>query len=151
MVREKPNSSLSEVRNEALLWEMEDNRSHSIKGVKNYMVQSEPLKVQSSFTKSRKNPPSGLDEVQRVVAHQGEQLAELGKAMTALSAAAGKLCKHVQLTSPEPKVKSQSAFTHDAQPICFKCRGAGHIARKCPQVKPLPSDSAPVSPGVQEN
>lgn len=155
MVRERPDSSLLDVRNEALLWEMEDNRSHSAKGVRNNMVQSGAFETQCSLTKTtpRNDPPSALDEVQRAVVHQAEQLAELGKALTALSTAVGELCKRANLTSPEPKqrVRPQPAFTHDGQPICFKCQGVGHIARRCPQSKVVHTDAASASPGGQGN
>lgn len=139
MVIKNMHSSLLEVRNKALLWEMEDNLSHSAKGVRSYMVQSEAVETQCLVTKTNphNDPTSALDEVQWTAAHQGEQLAELGKALTALSTAVAELCKLVQLTSPEPrpKVRSQHAFTHGGQPICFKCRGVGHISQKCLQVK----------------
>lgn len=38
-------------------------------------------------------------------------------------------------------------FTDDGRPICFKCKGVGHIAKECSQRKPVnPSEAASVSP-----
>ncbi|KAI3367436.1 hypothetical protein L3Q82_026298, partial [Scortum barcoo] len=77
IVRDKPESSLLDVRNEALLWEMEDSRFHRPRTVKNSQLKSDISETQCSAIKTDSGQHAILDDVQRAVAHQEKQLAEL--------------------------------------------------------------------------
>ncbi len=103
MVREKPDC-LPEVRNEALLWEMEDSRSHRCKAVKHNQVQFEAVEAQCSVTTTDYDQYAALGDVQRAVAHQEKQLAELVKTLAELSTTVKEMCKSsTQQTFQEPK------------------------------------------------
>lgn len=153
VVRDKPESSLLDVRNEALMWEMEDSRSHRPRVVRSNQVESEVLANQCSAIQTNDDRCTVLDDVQRAVALQEKQLAELGKTLAQLVSTVSELSRRgTQPTFPEPnpRTRSQPKFTPDGQPICFKCRGVGHIARKCTQAKRGP-EFGPVSSVAQEN
>ena len=101
IVRDRPGSCLLDVRDVALRWDMEDSRSHGSKAVKSSHVKSEvhqarlypqapaPTKellthsevseTQSSAIKTNNVQCTVLDDVQKTVAHQEKQLAELVK------------------------------------------------------------------------
>ena len=138
MVRDKPDSSLLDVRSEALLWEMEDSRSHRPRLVKSNQVKSEVSEIQCSTATTNNHQCSVLDDVQRAVTHQEKQLIELSKTLDELACAVSELSKrntpHTFLES-KPRARPQPKFTPDGHPVCFKCKGVGHIARRCPQVK----------------
>lgn len=154
MVRDKPDSSLLDVRNEAFLWEMEESRSHRPRVVKSSQVKSELSETQCSAIEANHSQSAVLSDVQRAVAHQEKQLAELGKSLAELASALTELSRRTPQQSfkePMSRARPQPRFTPDGQPICFRCGGVGHIARKCLQVRRSPNDTAPVSSVVQEN
>lgn len=154
IVRDKPESSLLDVRNEALLWEMEDSRSHRPKTVKNSQLKSDVSEIQCSVLRTDSSQQAVLDDVQRAVAHQEKQLAELGKSLAELASAVSELSNRGSqqlFQEPKPRPRFQPKFTPDGQPICFKCRGVGHIARKCPQAKGSQGPVTHDTQVVQEN
>ena len=121
---------------------MEDSRSHESKVVKCSHVKSEVSEMQSSAIKTNNVQCTVLDDVQKTVARQEKQLAESAKTLAELTSAVSELSRRsTQPTYREPQhqARSQPTFTPDGQPICFKCGGVGHIARKCPQARRGPS------------
>lgn len=63
MVRDKPDSSLLDVRNEAFLWEMEENRSHRTRVVKSSQVKYEVSETQCSAVETDHGQSSVLSDV----------------------------------------------------------------------------------------
>lgn len=153
MVREQPACGLLDVRREALLWEMEENRSQRSRVVKSSQVKSEISEAQCSAVETNHDQFNALGDVQRAITHQGKQLADLSSVLADLASAVSELSRRTAQSpfqEPKPRPRLQPQFTPDGQPICFKCRGVGHIAKKCPQVKRGQND-APSSSVVQEN
>lgn len=152
-VRDKPDSSLLGVRNEALLREMEDSRSHRPRAVKRSQVNSEVSETQCSTIKANNDQGTMLDDVQRAIANQEKQLTELGKTLAKLACTVSELSKRTTqpaFQEPKPRARTQPKFTPDDQPICFKCRGTGHIARNCPQAKRGQNYTTPGPSAVEE-
>lgn len=105
---------------------MEDGRSHYSRVVRSNLVSSEVSVTQCSTRSSNDNEATVLDTVQKAVAQQEKQLADLTKTLADLACAVGELSKRNSTpTSQEPRPRPQ--------PICFKCRGVGHIT-ECIQV-----------------
>ncbi|KAG7460544.1 hypothetical protein JOB18_018344 [Solea senegalensis] len=161
MVRDQPDCSLLDVRREALLWEMEESRPHRPRVVKSSQVKSEVSEFsesQFSATETNTGQSTALGDVQRAVAQQGKQLVELGKTLADLASAVTELSRRTtEMAFHEPKPRArpqprvQPRFTPDGQPICFKCRGVGHIAKKCLQAKRGHDETTPGPYVVQEN
>lgn len=67
-----------------------------------------------------------LQEVVKVVAHQGKAIGDLTDAVRGLM---------TQRSNPgfekPQKPKFKPRYTQDGQPICMRCEGVGHIARQC--------------------
>lgn len=63
IVRDKPDSSLLDVRNKAFLWEMEENRSHRTSVVKSSQVKSEVSETQCSAVETDHGQSSALSYV----------------------------------------------------------------------------------------
>ncbi|XP_026104542.1 uncharacterized protein LOC113076090 [Carassius auratus] len=117
LVRDKPQSTLVEVRDEALMWSLEDT---------NCIVSSETTEAQCAAMVMPVASSVTLDDVLKVVAEQGKAIGELTQAVQRLT---------LHCPKPEslnrPKSTMQPRFYDDGQPICFKCNGVGHIARNC--------------------
>lgn len=154
MVRDRPGSCLLDVRDEALRWDMEDSRSHKPRVVKSSHVKSEVSETQNSAIRTNDVQCTVLDGVQKTVAHQEKQLAELAKTLAQLTSVVSELSRRsTQPTYREPQhqARAQPKFTPDGQPICFKCEGVGHIARKCPHARRGQSGMTPDLSVAQEN
>ena len=133
---------------------MEDSRFHCPRAVKSNQVKSEVSETQCCPVTTDKGQGTVLDDVQRAVAQQEKQLAELSKTISELAGAVSELSKRSaqqMFPGPRPRARSQPEFTPDGQPICLKCRGVGHIARRCPQAKRGQDSSTPGPSVVQEN
>lgn len=116
MVRDQPDSSLLDVRREALLWEMEETRSHRPRVVKSNQVKSEVSESQLSAAETNNGQSTALDDVQKAVAQQGKQLVELGKTLADLASAVTELSKRTtQMTFQEHKLRAtlRPRFTPD--------------------------------------
>ncbi|KAL6467298.1 hypothetical protein MHYP_G00251020 [Metynnis hypsauchen] len=72
-------------------------------------------------------PMVTLDDVLRIVTEQGKAISELTYAVKELTLTKAKTEHAIHRQETKPK------FSEDGQPICFKCNGVGHIARKCAQ------------------
>ncbi len=139
LVRDKPQSTLIEVRDEALLWSFEDPKFRASKVALNRNVNTEATEAQCAAMVMPATSSVMLDEVLKVVAEQGKAIGELTQAVQKLT---------LHCTQPESvnriRSKMQPRFTDDGQPICFKCNGVGHIAKNCvrkskPAVEDVPS------------
>ncbi len=147
-VREKPESSMVEVREEAYLWGWEE-QSGRIRTPKSRSgtCGSFSESAQCAEMKAMGHNSVTLSQVMDVVTEQGRQILELTQAVKGL-------------LTPQQGVgglranntRAQLRFTEDGQPICLKCQEPGHIARNCPQKRsskkpaPLSSESGNVTP-----
>lgn len=126
LVRDKPQCTLIEVRDEALMWSLEDTKLRASKVASNCSVSSETTEAQCAAMVMPVASPVTLDDVLKVVAEQGKAIGELTQAVQRLT---------LHCPKPEslnrPKSTMQPRFSNDGQPICFKCNGVGHIARNC--------------------
>lgn len=150
LVREKPQSTLFEVREEAMMWVMEDRpRGSNVARNRNIVsTYSVEMPEQSSpVSGAQSDVAVALQEVVKIITQQGKAIGELTNAVRELT---------VQKLSSggsqggKPKVKPK--YTDDGQPICFRCDGVGHVARQCPVSRSYKSQStANTGPAVQGN
>lgn len=145
LVREKPRSSLFDVREEAIMWALEDRpRSSNVARSRN-LVGAGPNEVTEQTADSPTDLRLTLQEVVKIIAQQGKAIGELTNAVRELTTQ--NLSSGGSSKSSRPKV--QPKYTSDGQPICLRCEGVGHIARNCttprkPESKPnvIPSPAA---------
>lgn len=99
---------------------MKDGRSHCPRVLKSNHITSEVSVTQCS-TRSGNNEATVLDTVQKAVAQQEMQGADLTKTLADLACALS--------STPMPQPRYQPKFTPDGQPICFKCQGGPYCKK----------------------
>ncbi|KAK9519917.1 hypothetical protein VZT92_022616 [Zoarces viviparus] len=127
LIREKPDSSLFDVREEAIMWTLEDRpRSTNVERNRN-LVGGGPDEV-SGKTDSTSNAQTDLtttlQEVVKIIALQGKAIGELTNAvreLTMQNASSEKGTKGVRF-----KIKPR--YTDDGQPICLQWKQEPSIA-----------------------
>jgi len=124
MVRENPESSLFDVRQEAIAWSQEDGPSN-IKVVKSRNISSDSGGVRCQVPGNAQEKSSAtLEEILKVLSEQGKAIGELVNVMKE-----GVAFKRKSYKDGKPRPMLQ--FTDDGKPVCLKCKGVGHIAREC--------------------
>lgn len=148
LVRERPGSNLFEVREEAIMWALEDRpRSSNVARSRN-LVGASPSEMTEQTTDSPTDLRLTLQEVVKIITQQGKAIGELTNAVRELTTQ--NLSSGAGNKGSRPKV--QPKYTSDGQPICLRCEGVGHIARHC--TTPRKSESKPnviTSPVAQGN
>lgn len=139
IIREKPQTSLFEIREEAIMWSLEDRpRGSNVARNRNLVGESPDRHTDNVQIPS--NPESELastlQEVVKIIAQQGKAIGELTNAVRELTTQKAK--PNAANLSYKPKVTPR--YTEDGQPICLRCEGVGHMARQCPARRP-PSQS----------
>ncbi len=126
LVRDKPQSTLIEVRDYALLCSFEDPKFCASKVALNRNVNTKATEAQCAAIVMPATSSVMLNEVLKVVAEQGKAIGELTQAVQKLT---------LNCTQPESvnriRSKMQPRFTDYGQPICFKSNGVGNIAKNC--------------------
>lgn len=129
LVREKPYATLFEVREEALMWCVEE-RPRGASVARNRYLMGHGIEGGGGLASGAAVPSNDLNavlqEVVKVVAHQGKAIGDLTDAVRGLM---------TQRSNPgfekPQKPKFKPRYTQDGQPICMRCEGVGHIARQC--------------------
>lgn len=128
MVREKPDSTLFHVREEAVAWSLED-KPHGTRLAKSRNILCDSAGEGGQRTGDTRDKSSAtLDEILKVVSEQGKAIGEL---VNAVRESVTVREKPYRGGRPRPKFE----FTEDGKPVCFKCKVAGHIARECRSFK----------------
>lgn len=151
LVREKPDSSLLELREEAMLWTLDD-RPHHINIARNRNLMSDkaekapekpdrPNSVQNDLSVT-------LQEMAKIISQQGKAISELTNAVRDVTVKSASSRSGSRMDRP----KAQPKYTGDGQPICLRCEGVGHMAKQCPATwKPAGQPHTTPSTSVQEN
>lgn len=114
MIREKPESSLFEVRQEAISWSRGDGPSNTkVVKCRNIQCDSGVGGGQAAGSTPEKSSVT-LDDILRIVSEQGKAIGELANVIKEGDTFREKLYK-----SGKPRQKFQ--FTEDGKPICLKC------------------------------
>ncbi|RXN37961.1 hypothetical protein ROHU_001562 [Labeo rohita] len=129
IVWDRPHVTLFEVREEALLWCVEDRPRGTSMARNRYLLGvgvEEGAASRNVCTSSSEGLNAVLQEVVKAVAQQGKAIGELTNAARNLT---------IQRVSPSlerpQRAKVKPRYTRDGQPICLRCEGVGHIARQC--------------------
>ncbi|KAL6485918.1 hypothetical protein MHYP_G00053100 [Metynnis hypsauchen] len=123
-VRNHPESSMIDVREEAQLWFLEESsakvKTVKLKGSSSSLVQCSAIKVQEPL-------PVTLEDVVKVVVEQSHAISELTQAVKDLTV------HRVSASGTVSKPKAIPKYTEEGQPICFRCDIPGHVAKHCPR------------------
>lgn len=88
-----------------------------------------------------------LEDVLKVVAKHSKAIGELTNAIRGLA-----LNKEKTDNDTDGKPRAKPKFTDNGQPICFKCKGVGHIVKQCTKKSMSVNESTTTqATGVQEN
>ena len=144
MVREKPQSTLLNVREEAIAWSLEEKPSNT-KVAKSRQVVCDSIRGEGQCSGNTSQKPTTLEDLVKVMAEQSKAIGELTMAFKE-SLALKESFNRDKGGKPRPKPQ----FTEDGKPICFRCKGVGHISKECAQRK-QESQSTTNSASHQEN
>lgn len=85
LVRDKPQSTLIEVRDEAIMWSLEDPKLRASKVALNRNVSSEATEAQCAAMAMPATSSVTLEEVLKIVVEQGKAIGELTQAVQKLN------------------------------------------------------------------
>lgn len=125
--REKPDSTMIDVREEAALWSIEETGHLKLSKGK-CKEDSGDKEARCTVVMAHDQKAVTVDDLLKVVTEQGKQISELTAAVKTLTM---QRTGSSDQTSTRPRV--QLKFTEDGKPICLKCQGEGHIAKNCPK------------------
>lgn len=141
MVKEKPESTLQDVREVAIAWSLEEKRSNP-RLIKNRQVSCDDINAEGHCSLiSQDRPSTTLEDIVRVVSEQSKAIGELTIALKE-----SLIKKENPNQGPPRKFKLRPQYTDDGKPICFKCRGEGHVAKECMNRKSAGQSSVQTTP-----
>ncbi|KAI5626698.1 hypothetical protein C0J50_13742 [Silurus asotus] len=133
LIRERPRLTLLEIRNEAILWSMEESRPTRV--ATSRPVHLGLLQEKEGETASSANQTSAvLNDILQVITRQEKRISEQEQTISELTKAVKELTAQRSVSVSQnvvPPLKSSPRFTEEGEPICFRCNGVGHIARHC--------------------
>lgn len=132
IIREKPHLTLLEVRNEAVLWSMEESRPTRVANSR--PVHSELLGETGGTSVGSEKQTTLLNDILQVISRQDKRLNEQEQTISELTKAVKELTVQRSVSVPQnyaPVSKPPPRFTEEGEPICFRCNGVGHISRHC--------------------
>ncbi len=132
-IREKPHLTLLEIRNEAILWSMEESRPTRVANSR--PVHSEVLSEnKDNAAGSETQTSTVLNYILQVITRQDKRISEQEQTISELTKAVKELTAQRSVSVLQnfvPLSKSPPRFTEEGEPICFRCNEVGHIARRC--------------------
>ncbi|KAL1256560.1 hypothetical protein QQF64_012105 [Cirrhinus molitorella] len=125
-VRERPQCTLFDVRDEAMMWCAEDKpRSANVARSRNISSEVDVSEQANSSCTVPNELAVTLQEVVKVITQQGRAIGELTEAVRELT------MQKASVLGKSTKPKFRPKYTDDGQPICLRCEGVGHVARTC--------------------
>lgn len=128
-VRERPHCTLFDIRDEAMMWCMEDKPRSANVARSRKIVGAGPVEMSEQDNSGGTVPTElavTLQEVVKVITQQGKAIGELTSAVRELT-----MQKASVVPDKSTKPKFRPRYTDDGQPICLRCEGIGHLARNC--------------------
>lgn len=128
-VRERPHCTLFDIRDEAMMWCMEDKPRSANVARSRKIVGAGPVEMSEQDNSGGTVPTElavTLQEVVKVITQQGKAIGELTSAVRELT-----MQKANVVPDKNTKPKFRPRYTDDGQPICLRCEGIGHLARNC--------------------
>lgn len=148
LVRERPHSTLFDVREEAMMWVVEDRpRGANVARTRNIVstCSGEMSEHSNSVSSAQSDITAALQEVVKIITQQGKAIGELTNAVRELT-----VQKAHSSGSQTGKPKVKPKYTDDGQPICLRCDGVGHVARQCPVPRSSKSQSSANTGSVEQ-
>lgn len=126
LVRDKPQSTLFDILEEAMIWVVEDRPcffkccQESDYCVYRFWGDVRTVKPHQQCTQWHSSSHRSSSSVVKIIIQQGKAIVELTNVVRELT---------VQNGSPNSSQSEKTKYTDDGQPICIKCEGVGHIAK----------------------